>query len=121
MSLSQEQIKKFEEKLNEEKKSLENELTVLKNPQQHGIIDTVFPSQPQEAGSPDEGMDEVEEFEGNLSIGKHLGHRLKEINEALERIKNENYGVCKRCGAEIEIERLEANPSAETCIACGKL
>lgn len=43
---------------------------------------------------------------------------LKSIDHALERIKNGNFGVCEKCGSEIEDKRLKALPYATSCIAC---
>jgi len=43
---------------------------------------------------------------------------LSQIDAALERMEAGTYGICKRCGAEIPVERLEAVPAAELCITC---
>ncbi len=43
---------------------------------------------------------------------------LKNIEDALRRIENEVYGVCDKCGKEIELERLEIMPFTEFCIGC---
>ena len=43
---------------------------------------------------------------------------LSEIDEALERIEQGDYGECTSCGEEIGLERLRARPVAEFCIAC---
>jgi RNA polymerase-binding protein DksA len=120
MPFNQEQLNIFKKQLEDEKITLENELKSLSNPQEHGLLTTSFPSQPQEAGSPDEGMDEVEEFEANLNVHQHLVHRLGEIKAALARMQKGNFGLCEKCGQEIPLERLEANPSAATCVKCGK-
>lgn len=42
---------------------------------------------------------------------------LREIDLALQRLAEGNYGVCIDCGEQIPPERLEANPSAVRCIA----
>jgi RNA polymerase-binding transcription factor DksA len=39
---------------------------------------------------------------------------------ALEARKAGRYGTCERCGGEIGAERLEARPSASTCITCAR-
>jgi RNA polymerase-binding protein DksA len=44
--------------------------------------------------------------------------RLRLIDSALSRIKNERYGVCMRCNKKIPKERLEAIPYALMCIDC---
>ncbi|RMH42592.1 MAG: hypothetical protein D6694_07785 [Gammaproteobacteria bacterium] len=45
--------------------------------------------------------------------------RINRINSALARIVDGTYGLCKKCGEEISIERLENNPVALLCDLCG--
>ena len=40
------------------------------------------------------------------------------LDRALVRIDDGGYGACRSCGADIAPERLEARPSADTCIDC---
>jgi DnaK suppressor protein len=42
----------------------------------------------------------------------------EEINAALERLAAGVYGICEACGQPIDVERLEALPSARRCAAC---
>lgn len=44
----------------------------------------------------------------------HLG----EIEDALARLEQGTYGVCARCGEPIAPGRLEARPTARTCVRC---
>ncbi len=46
---------------------------------------------------------------------------LAEIEEALDRIKNNLYGICEMCGDEINIERLKVKNFARYCIACREI
>lgn len=46
---------------------------------------------------------------------------LKDIEYALERIKEGNYNVCEMCSEEIGIARLKAKPYAKYCMACRPL
>lgn len=46
---------------------------------------------------------------------------LKKIEEALQKIDNDEYGYCEACGVEIGIRRLEARPTATLCIDCKTL
>jgi RNA polymerase-binding transcription factor len=46
--------------------------------------------------------------------------RLDSIDRALDAIALGNYGVCKSCGAVIEIERLRLVPDAQSCSACAR-
>lgn len=43
---------------------------------------------------------------------------MRSIEAALERIESGTYGICTRCGGEIAVARLRANPAAERCIKC---
>ncbi len=43
---------------------------------------------------------------------------LKKIEDAIERIDNGVFGICDRCGEEIDIKRLEARPVTTLCIEC---
>ena len=45
---------------------------------------------------------------------------LDKIDEALERIKEDEYGICAECGEDIAEKRLEARPVAKFCIGCKK-
>lgn len=62
-----------------------------------------------------EVADDLETLESNNAIINQLEIRLKEVNEALEKIENGNYGMCEMGGEKIEEDRLEANPAAKTC------
>ena len=46
---------------------------------------------------------------------------LTQIEEALQRIEDEEFGVCTNCGKEILPKRLEALPWVRYCIACQEL
>ncbi|MCI0524111.1 MAG: TraR/DksA family transcriptional regulator [Acidobacteria bacterium] len=46
---------------------------------------------------------------------------LIQIDEALQRIADEEFGVCGNCGAEIGSKRLEALPWVRFCITCQDL
>ena len=46
---------------------------------------------------------------------------LKKIDEALERMATNTYGICERCGEEIPFKRLKARPVTTLCIECKTL
>jgi RNA polymerase-binding transcription factor len=46
---------------------------------------------------------------------------LKKIDEALDRLKKNTYGICERCEEEIPYQRLKARPVTTLCIACKTL
>ncbi|HSQ03133.1 MAG TPA: TraR/DksA family transcriptional regulator [Burkholderiales bacterium] len=43
---------------------------------------------------------------------------LREVEQALTRLADGEYGICVHCGGEIEYERLKAYPTALRCLAC---
>jgi len=56
------------------------------------------------------------EFLINLSSNEQK--KLKSIEEALLKIDAGTYGKCVDCGGEIDENRLEALPYADTCVSC---
>ena len=44
--------------------------------------------------------------------------RLQQVDAALRRIADDDYGDCSSCGEEIDPRRLEAHPEAPMCVAC---
>lgn len=46
---------------------------------------------------------------------------LKKIDEALDRMNKNVYGICERCEEEIPYQRLKARPVTTLCIACKTL
>jgi RNA polymerase-binding transcription factor DksA len=69
------------------------------------------------------GVQEVEASEenGREIEWRHRGQleaRLREINDAQDRLMDGVYGRCTDCGAEIDSHRLAADPAASLCITC---
>ncbi len=71
---------------------------------------------------PESGSDEVDldvyEREKNLALVRRLEQRLDEIDYALRAAKKGTYGICERCGREIDPDRLKALPETTLCIRC---
>jgi DnaK suppressor protein len=55
---------------------------------------------------------EIEALAGSLT------DTLKEVEDALEKLDDGDYGRCESCGGEIGEARLEAMPQAKLCISC---
>jgi DnaK suppressor protein len=53
-----------------------------------------------------------------LSLNENEQVRLKEVDEALDRIKTGSYGVCEECGGPISLKRIEVRPVAKYCVPC---
>ncbi len=63
-----------------------------------------------------------EEYEREIEW-HHRGQlttRLREINDAQDRLMDGIYGRCTDCRAEIDRRRLAADPAASLCITCQK-
>ncbi len=54
----------------------------------------------------------------NLAMQRRRIARLDELENALKRLRETDYGVCDECGEDIGIARLKANPSARLCVVC---
>jgi DnaK suppressor protein len=72
----------------------------------------------------DDRKDEVDQASVDYEQSQQLRFRnrdlfyAKKINNALDKLNNDEYGACEECGEDIKFERLKARPTAELCIAC---
>jgi DnaK suppressor protein len=117
MTIDQNTLADIKKALLEEKKSLEENLSRIAKPidPQKGEYEPVF----DEVGNDRESnTTEVEEYADNLPVEMTLEKKLQDIIAALAKIEDGTYGMCEKCQQEIAIDRLKANPSAKTCIAC---
>jgi RNA polymerase-binding protein DksA len=58
------------------------------------------------------------ERELDMTLEENLRASLSDVRAALQRMSDDVYAVCARCGADIPIERLQAVPTASLCIQC---
>ena len=79
------------------------------------------------AASTDSNADDEHDPEGTTiafersqvaALAKQAETRLAEVEAALTRLDAGTYGVCVRCGTPIPVGRLEARPTAITCVTC---
>jgi DnaK suppressor protein len=72
---------------------------------------------------PDLGDQATAEIERNFMLRLKGRERklLKKIDEAIERINQGTFGICDKCGLDINIKRLEARPVTTMCIDCKTL
>lgn len=113
-------IEELREKLIKEKEDLEAILGdfAKKDSGSPGGWNSRMPEYNHDGGSLEEESDEVEDYQNLLSQEASLENRLKEINDALEKIKTGGYGICENCKKEIENGRLQTYPAAKTCLKC---
>ncbi len=105
--LSKEFIKKMKQRLETEKKAVEEKIKKYQAPEE-----------PRDNPDVDEiAQDATEDIleEKLLAIHENI---LEKINKALEKIARGRYGICEKCGTEIGKSDLEKEPWAEYCGKC---
>jgi len=110
-------IEHFKKKLEEDKLRLEIELENIgrRNP----AVPDDWEMMPMETDNESDIVDQagvVTDRENDIAVLADLESRYDSILSALSRIEKKTYGKCEVCGKEIREDRLEADPSATTCI-----
>ncbi|MFO0705202.1 MAG: TraR/DksA C4-type zinc finger protein [Candidatus Andersenbacteria bacterium] len=114
----------MQQQLEAEQKELRAKLGRIasKDPKTKGDFDAKFPQYTDkdetESGDFDNSAHEVQDYADNIGIENQLEVRLKQVDEALARIKNGTYGTCSNCKKQISKERLDADPAVDTCLDC---
>jgi len=100
----------FEKSLLARKRELETRIAVL-------LGDVSAQSEPE-----DEGGVAIENYSKDWAAANLERSRrtLREVDAALVRIKQGNYGVCDVCNISIPKARLEALPWARVCVGCAE-
>lgn len=105
MELSADFLQHQKEQMLKEKELVEEKIAKLKKYPDYGTDE-------------EDNLQELTDFESNLSLEDQLELILKKINRALEAIENGTYGQCQKCKNAIERGRLEIMPYAELCVSC---
>lgn len=63
-------------------------------------------------------MDAMQAQAMSLETNRRREIELKRIATALQRLEQNEYGLCLRCGEDIAIQRLKVEPAATICIEC---
>jgi DnaK suppressor protein len=106
--LTKEKIAAYKAKLVEDRKKLIAEIEKDEKPEDFGDdIDNL-----------DEEADEAEELGNNLSAAAALKVRVSDIDSALNKIEQGEYGICESCKTEISEEVLDVAPESRLCSAC---
>ena len=95
-------------------------LTAWKAALMEGVDKTVGYLQ-DEAGNyadPNDRATQEEEFSLELRTRDRERKLLKKIEQAIQRIADDDFGYCEACGVEICLPRLEVRPTATLCIDC---
>lgn len=116
--LDQLAIENIKSELLKKKEVLEKELSLIAKKENDGGEDEYKASFPDYGDKPDENAMEIAEYEANIAEEDILEKSLRDIEKALERIENGSYGICKHCGKPIDPRRLQARPTAGSCVDC---
>jgi len=111
--------KKFKIRLEEELKLVETELGNIGVDDRSNPVDgwkAVETEIDSDHADENDVADNLESFAENTAVVSTLKVQYENIKAALEKIKKGTYGKCEVGGEEILEKRLEANPSAKTCI-----
>lgn len=111
--------KKYKEILETELLKLENELKTVgrKNPSNPSDWEATQGTEIEaDIADRDEVADAIESYEERTAILKDLEIRYNEVKDALRKITDGKYGICEKCGEQIEEKKLVANPAAKNCI-----
>lgn len=111
--LTKAQIDQLREALHERQKALRGQIVeVLDRTGEHPYGEL--------AGVPDVGDASVADL--LIDLDNAMVHRdveeIRDIEAALERMDQGEFGDCIECGLAIEIERLQVFPSAKRCLPC---
>lgn len=114
-ALTQPQLDQLTTRLKEEYQVLLREVrSELENSGNQHRID-LLNNEPGDSG--DESMaNALSDF--NLTVLDRHIDRMRDIEAALQRIRNDEYGVCMDCGVDITFPRLQAYPTAKRCLGC---
>lgn len=63
-------------------------------------------------------MDAMQAQEMNKATAARAELELRRIDAALQRLEDDEYGVCIACDEEIAAGRLDANPTVTLCVNC---
>lgn len=99
------QLKEYKTKLERERTLIAGEVKQTEKPVDFG----------DDVDHGEEGTDRSEEVGNRMAIAQDLQNRMAEIDAALEKIKNGKYGICERCGKQIESEVLDIDPESRYC------
>ncbi len=106
---------------NQYSKVLERELTALEQNLLETLQERLGSMQQSGAGTTAEFMEaaskgELDEFAARIVEQDSI--KIDEIEEALQRLREGQYGICTDCGGGISKKRLSARPFATKCIKC---
>ena len=111
-------LSQYKKTLEAEKKVLEDELATVStaDPESRGGVHAVSDDLDISEADENELGDKFESLDNNEAIETRLEEKLELVIRALAMMEAGKYGHCEICDQLIEEKRLDAEPSAPTCI-----
>lgn len=110
--MNKEIIEQIKKELLDRKTQIENDLKEISDGPNNRV------KFPEYGDKSDENAQEIDEYSRNLATDKVLESTLRDIDNALARIEDGTYGICKYCNNPIGEKRLLARPVASACVEC---
>ncbi|GAA4898134.1 TraR/DksA family transcriptional regulator [Stackebrandtia albiflava] len=104
----------LDERLRELREEYEGAIVGISEAQRERLADSAGDDQV------DSGSKTVER-EQEISLANSVRERMIQVERALERLDDGDYGICEKCGTAIPAARLAAFPSATLCVNCKQL
>ena len=76
------------------------------------------PLQIERYAEPMDNIQAIGQREQAAVTAEMIGRRLRQIDEAMERVRAGEWGICIECEEQIGPKRLLADPAAELCVRC---
>jgi DnaK suppressor protein len=116
--LNKDELKYFENLLNEKKETLIQELDYIEDNAMRLNSKDGAGDLSSHAYHLADHATETQDREQAFHLASREGRFLYYIEEALDRVRAGTFGICKKCGTLIPKARLEAVPTAKMCINC---
>lgn len=117
MSLTVDQQDVFRDRLTQERTRIQTELASL-----DAEVAVLGKDQQTEGGSTGnhmaDGATDIAEQDRDMALIGTLQERMREVDQALDRLRQGTYGACEHCGKSIPTERLEVRPFSILCVDC---
>lgn len=117
MALTRGQLDELEREMTRRRNALEAELHADAEESRENVFTETTGAV---ADTGDEASADLISDLSNAELSRDLDE-LRELDEALARLRAGRYGLCRDCGGEIELERLRAEPAATRCFECQRV
>lgn len=100
----------FRQKLEQQRQAIDDRILSTKERAQEPVENDM-----RDIGDAGDESVRAELVDTALELGEIRTREREEIEDALKRMNAGTYGICERCGEPIELDRLEAMPTARLC------